>query len=247
MRVAVDYDALVGYYTSGKSLLDVAGIIGCCSNTVTNRLRKCGIGIRTLSEAQIIRRHRSVSINSSLLCVLDGLLLGDGNLSSPRGNQAVYHQDSSEKEFIDYVSSVLSNSGYLATKYDYDRFDKRTKKMYHSYSLNSIFTVELQKQYDRWYKNGIKIVPLDLLITPVVLMLWYLSDGYKDRRCHNIVIATDSFKKEEVESLVYRFSLIGIPSHRQENNRIRVNADGYDTFMSYIGGCPIGCYRHKFS
>ena len=243
----VDKEHLVQLYNSGLSSLKVAELVGCCPNTVTNVLRQCGIPIRTLSEAQTVRRFRSIPIREKFREVLDGLLLSDGNLSSPRGFQAVYHQDSSQSEFIDYVADALDRNNYLAVKYDYARFDKRTGKTYHSYSVNSVFSVELQEQYDRWYKEGIKTLPLDFTITPVILMMLYLGDGHKDKRCRNIVISTESFKEEEVESIVDRFLSIGIPSYRQLNNRIRVKADGYDAFMSYIGRCPIGCYEYKFS
>jgi hypothetical protein len=235
------------YLVDGKSTLSIAAKLGCSSNTVSKYLKVYGISIRNLSDSSRIRHRRSLPISENFESFIDGCLLGDGNLHSPVGFQAVYHQDSSQREFIYYVSSVFNDNNYLAQSYDYDRFDKRTLKTYHSYSFNSVYSVELQRIYNRWYKSGIKVIPNDLLVTPTLLLIFYLGDGQKDRRCKNSVISSECFSKEEVSRLVYLIQNVGIDCHIQKDNRIRIPSSGFDNFINYIGGCPVGCYQYKFA
>ena len=203
--------------------------------------------MNNLSIAQRNRRRRSIPITDYLLEVLNGSLLGDGNLHSPVGFQAVYHQDSSQSEFIDYVANILKDNDYLSTTYDYDRFDKRTGKTYHSYSVNSVFTVELQEQRNNWYPCGVKIVPPKLELTSIMVSLWYLGDGNKSKEDREVRLSTDAFTVNDIELLVSKLNNVGICSTRlKSKNCIYIKAKSYDTFFDYIGDCPIACYDYKF-
>jgi len=235
------------YVEENKSPTIIGKELGCGETTVRKLLKNYGIPMRTLSEANRLIRLRSIPILDDFREIIDGLLLGDGNLHSPVGFQAVYHQDSSMSEFIEYVSRIFSSNNYLAQTYTYTRFDKRTSKIYTSFSLNSLYTIELQILYNAWYNGGRKVIPTDISITPSLMTVWYLSDGSKDSRCKNATIATESFTTQEVELLCSLVNNeIGINCYRQSNNRIRIPSRSFDKFINYLGECPVGCYSYKY-
>jgi len=201
--------------------------------------------MNNLSAAQRSRRYRSVPITETLLEILNGSLLGDGNLHSPVGFQAVFHQESKQFDFITFIADYLDKFGYLAQVYSSNRFDKRTGRKYVSHSVNSVYSVELQELYNTWYGNGKKCVPEALNLTPLTTNIWYLGDGSLSGR--EIRLSTDAFSVDDVNCLVDKLSKEGIESSRLKScNRIYIKARSYTNFFNYIGTCPVACYDYKF-
>jgi hypothetical protein len=80
-------------------------------------------------------------------------------------------------------------------------------------------------------------------------MLWYLGDGTLVQEGTSLAlrISTDSFLPEKVEFLVSRLREKGIDCHRNNENRIYVEAKGIPAFFDFIGKkSPIKCYDYKF-
>jgi DNA-binding MarR family transcriptional regulator len=100
-------------------------------------------------------------------------------------------------EFMkDFCSTEIHNNKY---------FDKRTNKYYYrSYFFTRNLKL-LNEVRDRWYVNRKKIVPKDLVLTPLTLAIWFCDDGcittpnlpYR----FELKLATQAFTKEEVEFL----------------------------------------------
>lgn len=58
-----------------------------------------------------------------------------------------------------------------------------------------ISSVPLFDIYSLWYPNNKKIVPQNLVLTPNILLHWYLGDG--SLSFGSFYISTQSFTKEE--------------------------------------------------
>jgi hypothetical protein len=56
--------------------------------------------------------------------------------------------------------------------------------------------------YQRWYPLGVKCVPRDLKLTPLMMLMWYVGEA--STRKYHISLATHSFCKEDIDFLIIR-------------------------------------------
>jgi hypothetical protein len=102
----------------------------------------------------------------------------------------------------------------------------------------------------RWYPIcGKKQPPDDVRITPLSVMMWYLGDGSLVQGNNTVMLrlSTDGFLPEKVEFLAEKLREKNIDCHRNNDNRIMVNAKGIPTFFNFIGRkSPVKCYEYKF-
>lgn len=70
-----------------------------------------------------------------------------------------------------------------------------------SYQLNltSAKFVQIANYHAKWYPKGIKVVPRDLRLTPLVLLHWYIGDGSFN---NSISLFTNGFTKKDVLFLI---------------------------------------------
>ena len=80
--------------------------------------------------------------------------------------------------------------------------DKKTNREYSSISFATMQLPCFTKIHSLWYKNGKKIVPLNIkeLLTPIGLAHWIMGDGSR----HNLGLhlSVYAFSNEEVEILI---------------------------------------------
>lgn len=83
-----------------------------------------------------------------------------------------------------------------------DRYDSRTKKWYHRYTVKFLAHPLFLELYNTLYPNGVKTVTKDWLskITPRGLAFWFMNDGTNAG-----TIAINSFTKSEGELIVNWF------------------------------------------
>lgn len=135
--------------------------------------------------------------------MFDGLMLSDASLSIS-GN-ARFGMTSKHRSFVDAARNALGFLSWGETT-ERDIYDKRTDKTYHSCRIRSHVNDWLTIQYYRWYVDGVKIVPKDVVIDKDVLEWWYVGDGHLCRKksrpnYRRIIMATDSFSFQEKEFL----------------------------------------------
>ena len=100
---------------------------------------------------------------------------------------------------------------------------------------------------DKWYPNGKKIIPKDLIITPTVFLHWFLGDGNYNKS-HGITLCTDSFSEKDVLTLINNLNKnYCIESyHRKLTNRIIIPNRYVFEIFNIIGQSPVYCYLHKW-
>lgn len=134
--------------------------------------------------------------------VLTGSLLGDAHLYKYK-NQInaglAIGRSSKDKEYLEYQYLIFKD---FCSKPIQDRFsfDKRTNKIYSNSSFRSQVAESLTLLKNKWYLDGEKIVPKDIVLTPLTCAIWFCDDGSitgagNKRR---ISLYTDSFNKDDV-------------------------------------------------
>jgi len=179
--------------------------------------------------------------------ILDGLMLSDAYVSQKQ-RLFYFSQRRQNREYVEYVARLLG----MEPERVLDRTrkpDKRTGKVYECSELRTLSHPIYVRLRERWYRDGKKVVPVDLRITPECVLHWFLCDGSCSviRGGAQLVLCTDSFSREEVESLLVRLGEVGIettflPSCR----RLRVGQKSIGRFYDYVGECPVNCLAYKW-
>jgi LAGLIDADG DNA endonuclease family len=82
--------------------------------------------------------------------------------------------------------------------------DKRTGKVYSRIRFNTYSLPCFNVFHDLFYREGLKIVPLNIaeLLTPLGLAYWIADDGSWDKSKRHVVLCTNSFTLAEVNLLI---------------------------------------------
>lgn len=133
--------------------------------------------------------------------IITGLMLGDGSIEMHKGcinARLLITRSRIDEKYIDEHVAIFSN--LFAKKVNGEVFDKRTLKTYKFSKLATLVSSLLNEYHNKWYKNNVKTIPLDIKITPLVLATWFADDGSFSIRKGFFAakLATHSFSKDEV-------------------------------------------------
>jgi hypothetical protein len=223
-------------------------------STVHKYLKKHGLG-RTCSEAKRKLDPNAIDWNEShldegTLEAIDGFLLGDGHVQvyePSKSGRLTCGQE--HQEFCLYQMSFFR-------KYDSQVQKVKHKKMSsgHVWCGRTKYHPDFFVQHKRWYranpKGGyLKFVPDDIRITPRSLTLWYLGDGsvHLEKNTIALKLHTNGLPPSDVEVLCQKLVKLGISCHRENTNRIFVEAKGILKFFEFVGKeSPVSCYGYKY-
>lgn len=223
--------------------------------TLCNYAKKHGIG-RTISEGIRNVQENPLDwdksfLNENIIEAIDGFILGDGGIKPNQPKTAARLTcDVEYQEFCSYMMNFFPVYKSVCCKYN----DSSMKQGYVWQGM-TLHHPDLYKQYLRWYPivgdKHDKQPPNDVRITPLSVMIWYLGDGSMviNEKANSIMlrISTDSFLPERVEYLVSKLKEKGIDCHRNNENRMVIDAKGIPAFFNFIGKeSPISCYKYKF-
>lgn len=250
------------YWEEGHSASEVAEILGITKTCVLRNMGNYSIRRRTREEYEDARREKISRSKRGVLPgrrtsvvriwsntqkeILDGLILGDGNIHKKAGKKSVYifQLSCKHKEFCDHVISVLPRELFPISQ-PYEVVRVRSGKEYKWYNIASRHDDYIAEQYSRWYPNGTKCIPSDLVITPTVLKYWYLGDGSYSSRI--VSIRCMSFAKEDIDEIVLpQLHKMGLPFKYWSSGSIGLRKRYGWRFFEIIGGCPVDCYRYKW-
>jgi hypothetical protein len=178
--------------------------------------------------------------------MLDGLLIGDAYI--PANQRLLYFgQRRACREYVEYVAQQLG----VEVERVRDRArqpDKRTGRVYECSELRTLSDPIYARLRERWYRDGKKVVPDDLRISREFVLHWFLCDGAcsVNRGSGHLMLCTDAFTREEVESLQRLLRSVDIDSSRTSSGRIRVRQGGIERFYEYIGESPVQCLAYKW-
>lgn len=186
--------------------------------------------------------------------IFDGLLLSDGGIRlQPRKINCVYYQSSSHRGFLLHVMEILKQNGFTFGDWCPSRYV--VKKMNNAviYGMNSRVNSYSTSERKRWYPEGKKIVPRDLILTPLAVKYWYYGDGslsYAHGETLEIHLATHGFTDDDAKFLQERLQKdCGFSSrlHREKGKPVIViRRTNMRDFLEYIGSWNFDCYRYKW-
>jgi hypothetical protein len=207
--------------------------------------------------------------------IIVGSMLGDGSLFKPaKPTHNSYFNENhclEQSDYVDFKAAELGAFTNKVTNYkkpsgQYGFKDGRTRQEYNDRSVRHMatkrhpFFTGLEKA---WYKRDekgnyvlnakkerIKIIPQDIILTPLTVAIWYLDDGWHNPVNRTANICTDGFSIEEVDFLCQKiFVDFGIKCNRQFHQgkpQIHINSYSYKFFIDMIAPFVIvDCMKYK--
>lgn len=236
------------YIDENYTISQCAEYFGCSGQPITNRLKQYGIKKGG---------HYSIKMNmtNEMYEVLRGTLLGDGSLLTSKNQNAFFSYTSKSLQHVQFVAKYFDEYKCGKGIYSYDIFDKRTNKVYQRNQFVTKRSNTLTKERDKWYINGIKHIPEDLVLTPLMCLLWYIGDGGLSN--NTITLSTNCFEKEEIETILlpqlsmFEAKIAKCGRSKKEHNIQYVikiyKRENVVSFLKYIGECPFEDYKYKWN
>lgn len=118
------------------------------------------------------------SLTQTQKSILIGTLLGDGSLRLQKGrknalleiNHALAH-----KTYVDWKYKHLANLVRTPPK------PRKCNEGRRAYRFTTLSLPELTILYRKFYSNGKKVIPNDLILSSLALAVWFMDDGNKSR------------------------------------------------------------------
>lgn len=196
--------------------------------------------------------------------VLYGHLLGDGCLSWVKNGKKdrYYVRFSISSKHIEYINYITKEFDKHNIPYVSKKPSKLTREQYTWYNWGSrCFTQDNMKQMRLdWYETEGTKLPKDIFITPTLLRIFYIDDGYLNYshgRMAGLALSLenmcydDTYIIANLISIELKCSVDKIRIYKKGNGYIiRINDKKHmKMFFDYIGPCPtelINVFRYKW-
>ena len=184
--------------------------------------------------------------------IISGSLLSDGCITKiPKCKNYYFIHGCKHVEYIEFLAEELS---FITKVQPYKaRVYHAKNKKGEPYSgqgsagayLKSRVSEELTEMRKKWYPNGKKSVPLDLILTPTTVLHWYLGDG-NNRPNEGVRLCTCGFISEDNQRLVNMLLDIVPECSLGDQNMIHIPQTSAFEFFQYIKQPPLDCFAYKF-
>jgi len=261
---------IIEYHNKGLSLRAISKEVGTDREVISKYLKQNGFEISHSLGRQraCLGENQFIEITEPLREILEGNLLGDGSLIfTPSKLSAGYGHGSISLNHMEWLKEEFKLNGLPTSPMGIRPAEEKImsgginkgSKMNASelYQFRSVHIPILGEMKKRWYKPK-KRVPADLVLTPRMLLHWYLGDGSRTEEKYRtrLTLYTNYFPLKDQEILVKGLSNLGIHSTITKSNkisgqgmRITITKDDVDKFISLVGPCPpelIADYGHKW-
>ena len=183
--------------------------------------------------------------------LLVGTLLGDAfcpKLAIRQKNRSIRWEHGAEQK--DYAAWKADQVGLEWSPFERSRLDKRTGKIYGSFTAclkaNPCFNV----LYDQFYKDGKKIVSVETLnkLSPEAIAVWYCDDGslYWTSDTKHLTLSTQCFSDEDRKTIIAFFKDRFGLDFRINQKAIRlVSKAGIEMFLKLVEPFIPQCMKYK--
>lgn len=238
-------------YDNGNSTYQVAKELGMSYVTVLDWVRKTGT-VRTKSEGLFLGKNGFPQpkgpLPEELLPTLDGMMLGDLGLRLPRGVINTRAQwDGKYLQTAEAIKRELPLPGGWSPPKKVIRTVRG--KEYIGYYIHSHCLPMLNEHRQRWYPEGIKVVPRDIILEPDIMYWEYVMDGSLDKSDGRVTFCTNGFTWEDVEFLC---SLLPLKDWEPRIHNcygkpmISIPRCYVPKLLAYIGPCHNPEYAYKW-
>ena len=184
------------------------------------------------------------SLSALQHAILMGSLLGDGTL----------RRQGTRTHALFEVNHCLAFKEYVDWKYECFREfvltppkSRRGNGMRVAYRFTTRSLPVFTQYYEKFYVNGRKHIPKDLVLNPLILAVWFMDDGSKSRSA--LYLNTQQFSLSEQrllqELLQETFSIESSLNSDRHYHRIRITTESTKTFKEIIKPYVLPYFQYK--
>ena len=168
----------------GRRNSEISNILNLDSRRVSDLLKELGLSSN--------KRKFNENVTTLQNEVFISMAIGDGCIFKGEGNtnyrMNLAHCEKQKGYFLEKYN-IIKN--FIGVDYKfYSNLDRRTGKVYNHYRIQTKANPYFTRLYERFYKDGKKIIPSSLAddMTPRILAYKYFDDGNKIRDAHQIAM-----------------------------------------------------------
>jgi hypothetical protein len=188
-----------------------------------------------------------ITVSPNCLDIINGELLGDGSLglSGSYKSNACFAHSTANIDYGKYLYNKLKINDIPLLKEEFLPARNNGKPQFRTRTTTNKYWTEL---YYKWYPLGIKTVPRDFELNKEVCLHWYLGDGYFEGITSKI--STCGFSYEENKYLSEMLTAMGFKATVNSRSGgyyiIRFSKYSFQSFLNWIGSCPVIGYEHRW-
>lgn len=254
------------YIVEGLSTNHIAEMAGAkTANSARQAIMKAGIEMRNQSDGVTYnRKDLGLIWTPESYEVIEGSLLGDASLGIWNAESDIsnpyFYKKNKHLDHVEFVAKQILEQWEKRVSLEMSTFRGVTRGYY---KFSTYSHREFKEMYDRWYptwNNRVKVIPEDLVVTPTVLLHWFMDDGCsyrrKDRPTRQICIelCTDCFSEESQikvakqmeDTLGISFSVAPSTNNGKRMFRLALKQSYADKFYEIIGPPPVPSLAYKW-
>ena len=194
--------------------------------------------------------------------IISGAMLGDGACNIfDNGINAYFRYSSSHKDHVEFVFNYFKEYCNYDIVKSLINFNKKYNNSHIVYYFNTRSLPIFTEIRNKWYPEGIKIIPQDLKLNNLINLVWYIGDGSLENgktqysRSNRIILCTDCFLLTDLENIILpqlqkyspRLTYCGLNKSGSPKYRITIPRIGVLPFLNDIGPCPVDSYIYKWN
>ena len=257
--------SIIELYNNSYTLEEIGKLHNISRFIVRKNLKKAGVKIRTSSET--VSQQNQFILTPYINDVIIGELLGDGCIYKSGITSGGFVNSTSRRKYLEWLYlHIFKDAGVEIMKEGIKeeiinpRVGFTMKKPSICYRARTLSYLQFGVFRSKWYPNDTKVVPDNLIITPTVLLHWYLGDGSIHKAIgHNpkrgktayiykyVHLHTNGFTYEQCQMLAGKLNMLGfdfgVKRHVTRgivNYQLRLNKPAVNNkkFFEYMGNCP---------
>ena len=176
--------------------------------------------------------------------IVIGNLLGDGYMRIIEGRHDAFleiNHSIKAKEYVDWKYNSLKNICLSPPK------ERNTNEGRIAYRFFTQQHEELTALHRSFYKEKRKVIPRSLVLTPLILAVWFMDDGSKSRDS-DVYLNTQQFSLKDQEFLLHQLRNLGLKARLNKDKhyyRIRFLKESISKLMILISPYVIDSMRYK--
>lgn len=173
-------------------------------------------------------------------CIVEDCLLGDATMRRKTNSLIEINHSFKQKALVDHLYFVLRRFVISKPK----RRNGNGSRVAYRFTTRSLPV--FNDFYDRFFRNGIKVVPQDLVLMPVHLAYWLMDDG--NRLYNSVYFNTQQFGLGDQKNLLNKLSVLQVSGRLNKDknyHRIRVLTSNAPRLKQMVYPYVLPEFRYK--
>lgn len=192
---------------------------------------------------------KTIDVDNELYSFIVGSMLGDGCISGNRKLDKYYTLNFGHGQkqlgYLKWKKQFLESKGIKCSKVvKCISYNKRYKQPTISYHFKSEINRLFKQLRYKFYPKGVKLLPRDLVISPLALTIWFMDDASKATRSYQF--HTCGFSVKDCKWLIkYLFKTYGLSFNFQKDNTLYLQSVDIPSFNVLIIPYLLNYFKYK--